>query len=449
MTYALAWYASVVLAACPNGPHEPPVRPQVGEFAVEAADRQLADAARRNRSLSDVLMTPSREWVAFVVGSYWPDYDAASAMAVGAYHVPSGRKRQLSFSPLPQPPESRVAMELVRWGDDSCGVVVGLSSPLSEQARSESDDAERSQPLIGRDPPRLQWKRFLWTWNLSTDEVQFVGPWNSAKSMVAEVVQPGRCGLCGTTFVSQGTSRLMVRDKASGRTATVSLRLSRGIHDTDGTTMIATTDPCAFAVCDAHDAHDAEKADLRVYCVDPNAPGGIRWKLAHGDIEAAIGPGIRGAAFLQQRGRTFRSLPLFVHRPVDADVSRTHLLLLRQKDGTIERQYSLPFDAPWPKPPILSPDYKRLVFLHQDILFMGRPPATAEEIGTADFILQFRVVDLESGTFRDTENHYGRLPLCWLQGFLDGERVLLSDDRALWTLDTGNLRLRELFRIAE
>lgn len=64
--------------------------------------------------------------------------------------------------------------------------------------------------------------------------------------------------------------------------------------------------------------------------------------------------------------------------------------------------------------------------------------------------MQFRIVDLDSGKFRDTENLYDKLQLCWLHGFLDNDRAVLSDEHAIWILDTGgNLRLRELFRLNE
>ena len=80
---------------------------------------------------------------------------------------------------------------------------------------------------------------------------------------------------------------------------------------------------------------------------------------------------------------------------------------------------------------------------------MGKLPATAEDVLDAESRQVIRIIDLDSGKFRDTENLYDTMEVCWLRGFLDHERALISDEHALWVLSTirGNLQLRELFRL--
>jgi len=179
-----------------------------------------------------------------------------------------------------------------------------------------------------------------------------------------------------------------------------------------------------------------------VICVDPNSPKGLRWAITKAALEKTVGPGIAGAALLQHVESSGRPLPLFVHRVLNNQCF-SHLLFLDQQSGEVAKRQTIPINVAYPKLPIISPDYRRIVADVSDISEWGKRDNFAMNLP-----LRLRVVDLESGKWRDTENLYEHLQLCWLHGFLNRNAAVLSDEHAVWILDTGiNLRLRELFRL--
>ncbi len=398
----------------------------------------------REFTLSDVLIMPSRKWIAFVVESNHKDATITEPVAVGAYHCLSGRQYQLVFPSLPERFKSRVVIELVSLGANRCGVVVGVSTPAVADEQRRKQQAEIS-PTTGkeRSPRVLQWRRFLWEWDLATNSVRFRGPWDGAMTYIAGFLNLGQCEVCWRRL-PEGNMKgeLKLRDRSSGKTTDIRLGLGIGTLNTDGVTCVPTSSPCALGVCDAS---DIGKGHLEVRCIDPNAPDGIRWRLDERILKDVVGSGVAGAAFLQNVEPSTYPLPLFVHRIINHQCS-SYLLFVDQKMGTVAKQCKMPLNTLYPELPIISPDRKRVVLDVSDLPGTGEQK---EDLAT-DLRTQFRVVDLNSGTFRDTENLYDKLQLCWLHGFLENDRAVLSDEHAIWILDTnGNLRLRELFRLSE
>jgi hypothetical protein len=427
----------------------PPFKPVVEAFAAEKyTQRLLPDGRLREFSIGDVLLMPSHEWIIFLVEGHH-SFDRAEPVAVGAYHVPSGRMRQLVFSSLTKEAKFGMTVEAIMPLErNRCGIVTGLDSPTAVNGLPKKKQIYGSvafEKAKKESPNRFREKALLWEWDLVTDKVRFVGPWESAMTKIAGSLRLGHCEVCWRGLPGANMRGVLeLRDRSSGKTAEISLKVGIGNLETDGVTCAPTSRPYAFAVCDAS---EIDKRRLEVRCVDPNAPDGVRWNLTTMPIESAIGPGILGAAFLQDIEPSVRPLPLFVQRAVKNQCS-TYLLFLDQETGKVVGQHRLPFDILYPSLPIISPDYKRVVFADSGLSVKGKPPAMAEDVLSADFYLRFRVIDLGSEKFRDTENLDDKVQMCWLRGFLDNDRAVLSDEHAVWILDTGrNLRLREVFRL--
>jgi len=357
---------------------QPPFRPIIQEFPAEKYKQFAHGATLKGFSLSDVLLMPSRHWFVFVVESNNEDQDIAEPVAVGSYHVGSGRKRQLVFPLLSEARKSRMLVELVPLEGDCCGVVIGLLCP--------EDDSRGAQ--TGKQHGRLtpRWKRFLWEWDLRTDSVRYVGPWNGALTYTSRFVKVKQCRLCWEALPNGDmTGVLTLADLSSGNVGNVSLNLGIGNLNTDGVTCARTSAPCAIAVCDAS---GIDKGRLQVICVDPNSPKGLRWAITKAALEKTVGPGIAGAALLQHVESSGRPLPLFVHRVLNNQCF-SHLLFLDQQSGEVAKRQTIPINVAYPKLPIISPDYRRIVADVSDISEWGKRDNFAMNLP-----LRLRVVDL-------------------------------------------------------
>jgi len=435
------------LSALPDADQRQESVPIITEFQRDKYRHVPGDGVRRYL-LSDVLLMPSRDWVVFVIESNNCDPCLFDANALGSYHVPSGRTRQLTFPPLAKRDQSRILMELLPLGRNQCGVVVAKGTPVTPNHERIPGQQSRGSPAADgqRSPNGYRWERFLWQWDLLTDKASFIGRSDGALGCIARVVRQQQCELAWTSCPGGNLrGELMVRDRSSGNATRALLRLGIGSLHIDGVTFAPTSKPCAFATCDASDIN---KRRLEVFCIDPNARSGIRWRVTLRDLENIIGGGISGAALLQDVESSARPLAVFAQRTV-SNQSSSYLLFLEQETGRIAGHRKLPFHRAYPNLPIISPDQKRVVFLDYHLSVMGKLPATAEDVLDAESRLVIRIIDLDSGKFRDTENLYDTMEVCWLRGFLDHERALISDEHALWVLSTirGNLQLRELFRL--
>ncbi len=439
-----AWTAVLTFAAPVFAQHEAPVQPVVQEFA-EMQYRQETVCAGQSRRyfLSDVLLLPSREWIAFVVEGNHNDSEWTEPVAVGIYHVASGRKRQFAF-PLHRDLAQRwVAAELISLDAHRCGIVVAFS-PLFGDERAERPAQEGNVRTSERRPSRnaADWHYFLWEWNLTSDEVRFRGALNQVVSYIAPYIKLGECEVSWRrTSADKLDGDLSLRDRSSGGTAAARLRLGQGSLYSDGVTCAPTSRPCAFAVCDAL---DVGKGAVEVRCIDANAPGGIRWRIGKGNLEAAVGAGVVGAAFLPNVESSTLPLPLFVHRIVD-EKCFSHLLFLDQKTGDIAiRKYRLPLDTLYPELPVMSRDNKHLAIGACETVEVN------EDGGLVRYCckVQVRVVDLDSGESRKMEDLSDTLVTPSLRGFLDDDRLVLFDEGEIVLFDMrGKPHLKRLVQM--
>jgi hypothetical protein len=269
---------------------------------------------------------------------------------------------------------------------------------------------------------------------------------------LVESVQLSRCTLCwGTRFDGSGRRNVEIRDIKTGMSATVALRPVLQFQPNTMETYAATSSPCAFAVCNPY---GVSRSHFQVYCVDPNVSGGIRWSVDSPGLEGSAGPRAVSAAFARHLTSPCRYLPLFVNCINKDDVS-SYLMFLDEGTGAVLRRFKLPGNVLDSVLPIISPD-NRLVVADVSLERFGIPQsklAVDDWWKLSDdewFRTQFRVIDLESGNVRNTQNLYGRIACRFLQGFLGADRALLADDYALWVLEIGKeVRLTELFRISD
>ncbi len=410
-------------------------------------------------SLGQAYIAPSCEWIAFRISDNLQTIGRSRIHVVGAYHVSSGRTRQLAFPAASGKSawSTWVAEDLrpafVPMGGNRLGIVSEHLHPNPQEAGSRDGGAA----MIGICPPAnpdsastdVKAKYFLWEWDLDADGVRLVGPWDFSMTPIARAIQLQQSRICwtsgGNTLALSGPFRssdenawngeLALLDLKSRKSTRVKLDTRTFVMDTDGQTYAPTTAPCAFAVSDP-----VPKDGLRVYCVDPNVPNGIRWKLDNATLEAAVGPRIEEGGFFHQIGFPCHELPLVV-RSLRNNKFSLHLVFLDEKTGRITRHSRIPLDPMDGDLPIISRDKRRIV---ADVSLMDNENEDEDD----DFRTVFRVIDLDSGNYRDSENVADDIDSNGLVGFLDDDRAVVSDAVGIWVLDTGkDLRLTRLFQL--
>lgn len=425
--------------------------PVIEEFSTQKYKEYRWDPILRSYSLGHVGLTPSHEWIVFAINSNLSAVDRSEVVAFGACHVSSDRKRQLVFSPsLGHPAQTaRLVIGLHSGFVPLGGNRIGIVTERFPADRTSSEQSSGSCMEIGPDRPeaegsrasaRVQVTYSLWEWDLDRDIVRHVGAWNYAMLPIVQVLQLGQCYLSWSLAGEATSGELSILDLASCNRTMVRLSPEVYVSESSGETYAPTADPCAFAVC-APSPPDS----VRVYCVDPNASNGIRWTWGKDAQKDAVGGKIEEAAFLQNVQFPCRELPLLVYSLIGQKYF-VRLVFLDARTGKSIRQNTISIDVLALQLPIISGNNKRLV---ANISGLSNPDQQSDPL-ESDSCTRLRVIDLESGKYRDTENIYERLQLCWLRGFLDNDRAILSDEHAVWLLDTERgLRLEEFFRLNE
>lgn len=431
--------------------------PVIEEFSGQKYKEWTWDPTFRGYSLGEVCITPSREWIVFLIHGNLRRPDRDEPVAVGAYRVSSGLKRQLVFS-LPRGESAwttqileSLRRDFVPMGGNRVGIVT-MHMPLHRKdgepdrgTCAATGPVSLGNPEGGNAPAPAREKYFLWEWDLERDNARLVGPWDYAMISIAQVLDLGQCNICWTSDRESTNGELRLFDLASRKNTMVSLNPEVQVAAIVMQTYARTADPCAFAVCDP-----LPPDGVQVYCVDPNAPNGIRWRWDKAALQDAVGPNIKEAGFLRKVSHPCQQLPLLVYSySVDGKKCSVYLVFLDERTGRIARGSKIPLDVSVTLP-IISSDNRWLVDNIDGL--DGLEDEGEHEDSSEDGLLctRLRIIDLDSGKYRDTANLYKQMQLCWLGGFLDGDRAVLSDEHAVWILDTGkDLRLRELFRLNE
>jgi hypothetical protein len=410
------------------------------------SERQIG-RIRYSFQLCDGVVMPFRQWLVFTVSEARESEDATELVsrivAVGAFQVSSGRMRQLTIPPPGVQHESTMVFAgdpMVPMGRNCCGVVLREGVPTIRipvgKAGNVSAREQNCDERHGNDVQRAgATSCSLWKWELDDNVVHHVGPWNDEMTRVASAIgleQVQIAWRCDTRDPMQG--EFCVTDQRSKNTTSVRLQTSSRASLYNSQTFTATADPHAFVVCDAW-ATDK----LAVFCVDPNQPGGLRWKWHKDDLEARVGLGIQGAAFLSKTSFPTQRALLLVDVIRDNRAS-TQLFVLDPAEGKIVKQCRLPGDYIWmslPDTGAISPDARRLAFT------VLKSPQTLDT--------RLIVADLDSGSTRESGNLTEVIEgIAGIWGFVNDTQMIVSDASRIWLLDTsGDLKLKELFCLTE
>jgi hypothetical protein len=418
-------------------------RPNIGEFPRDEYARSIWNPAWHGYSVSRAFVHSSRDWIIFSVQSTFEDHKLSCVVGIGAYHLPSGALRHFSFSP----PSRNTGWKMMiddQLGfvplDRNCFLIPCILSVSNVPASGEPKAASGmdTENRLGQSQHKSQ----FWEWDLAEGKARLWGRSDKIPVRVARAVRLERCGLCARSLSNSDAMAAIVgvRDRLSGKSVEVELKLACRALSTASQTYAATGDPCAFAVCNAWDLESDGKLD--VFCVDPDAQRGVRWRRESGRWGQLVGEKLTGAAFLDNSWDS--SLGIFLMLMTEnKKESASHVFLAKigSAAGSIENQYRLPLPSRcWePEDFAVSPS-KRVVI------------ARMENVDNSDnsVFVRFRIIDLSSSKFRDTARLGGELAFCRLCGFVNETEVVLAGDSTIYLLDTKEgMRVKELLRLGQ
>ena len=420
-------------------------RQEVGSFPRQKYSPFSFEGSERGYSISRAIVMPTREWVVFsVLTSDVKNPERAVVIAIGAYHVSSGQVQHLQFVSAGGRTDSEMYiiddLGFIPLGDNRLMFLTELSQPrvksdvrpVAQEKGTESTRDERSSDISHT--------YHFWEWDLSTKKVRL-----RKEDVPIRVAQAVRLGPCCLSWIARSESdptdgRLSVRDKRSGKVATVDLQLGTRGTLNSSQTYAATGDPCTFAVCNPWNLE--RDRTLEVSCVDPNAPQGIRWRIDKAALEEhALGRQIVGAALLDN---SFDPAPeLYLMLLLMGKDYQYHVVLVRidARAGKVDKEYRLPLDSAFWDPDqfVLSPSKRRVV--------AERHNSDRSDNGV---FTRYRVIELESGNYKDTDVIDWETPIPRLCGFINETDVIIAGDYALSVLNTTDpTQHRELFRLVE
>lgn len=417
-------------------------RPEVGRFPQTKYEQFSLEPRLRGYFIADSVVTPTRDWIVFTVESNMQNPEQAVVVGIVAYQLSSGNVRHLQFSSAVKEQNSDIHIAdgagFIPLGDNRLMFLTELSQ-TQKHAGTRSDVQKMDGVKWSSDDQSsdVSHEYHFWEWDLSTDNVCLRREkGDDVPIRVATAVRLGPCELSWSTSSNADSAggRLGVSDKRSGKSATVGLELGCRASMTNSQTYAATGDPCAFAVCNPRELDSAGTLD--VSCIDPNAPEGIRWRIEKTVLDQhTMGGTIVGAAFLDNSFDPAPELFLMLLLADKNDEKFVVLLRIDATAGRIDRQYKLPLGSPEPEDLVLSPS-KRMIVARV---------STSDELSP-----RYRVIELESGRFRDTNalDDWNDTLFTRLVGFVNEKDVAIAGKHAIYVLETtGQLQQRELFRL--
>ncbi len=407
------------------------IRPCPGEFDRSYWSQRWSEGRSDSFSfprfqLCGGVVLRSQNWLVFTIGEVLTIEDGSGAsrrmlrtVAVGAFELDTGRMRQLTLPIADEQQELRMVFSgdpLVPISSHHCGIVLRKATPaagvgVNAQTGDESREADATCCA-------------LWIWDLNANTVEFAEPLVAGETRLVaaiglDLIKAGWKPDAGDGDPLQG--KLRVTDPDSQKTACVRLQSATRVSLYDSQTFATTGDTHAFAVCDAW------TDELTVFCVDPNALGGRRWSLNKSDLEAIVGPGIEGAAFVSNAYTVLNQQTLLLIDRTHDQAGSTELLVLDLADGTIGQQARLSdahSSGGLPEVAALSADVRRLAFPFYKTAAMSD--------------IRLVVVDIDSGVVRESadlsESIEGLLSI-W--GFADNTKVILADYSRVFIIDSG------------
>jgi hypothetical protein len=394
--------------------------------------------------LSSVRVMPSGKWVMFAISKYAqsPTHTQSENVALGALHVDTGRTLQLTVPERQD--ETRPKLSLagdpatLPLDDTHCGVILVTSSSPVEFYSGRGANAYTIQfddsGLEGGNRHRhthssASHQSVLWEWGLDANAVRRIGPWHPALTRVAGTLDLWRCNAKWTAPDDYAASGYLEWTDPMVPTGKAKCRLKKGSRDlfAEKESYAPAAQPSVLTLCDAENPSETE-----IYCLDPQSLGGIRWKWGPSDLVAIVGDRVQNAAFLPNLTYPTRQIPLLVGARRDNN-EIVQLLFVDSSNGRCADRHTLSIS--WPVMlPVISPDAKRIVC-----------PMCDDTDGAAN---RFCTIDLGTRQIRTTRNLIGVMDYVFAWGFIDNDRVIVSDSHAIWELDTrGCMRMRELFRL--
>jgi hypothetical protein len=405
------------------------MRPCPGEFDrsywSERWNEGRSDSFSFSRfQLGDGVVLRSGRWLVFTIGEILTIEDGRGAsrrilrtVAVGALELDTGRMRQLTLPIADEQQEFRMVFSgdpLVPLGSHHCGIILRKTAP----AAGVGVPAQNGDQVREADATCCA----VWIWDLNANTVEFAGPLVEGVTRLVSAIglDPIKAGWkpdAGDPMQGE----LRVTDPDSQKTACVRLVSAQRVSLYSSQTFATTGETHAFVVCDAW------TDELTVFCVDPNALGGRRWSLNKGDLEAIVGPGIQGAAFVSNAYTVLKHKTLLLIFRIHDEVGSTEILVLDLADGTTGPQARLS-DAHssglLPEIAALSADARRLAFPFY------------KDAATSD--VRLAVVDVDSGVVRESANLRESIDgLLWVWGFADSTKVILADYSRVCIIDSG------------
>ena len=344
---------------------------------------------------------------------------------IGAYHIPSRVVRHLGFAAAGKNGYSRVRIE------DASGFAIldkdrFLFSTELLAKKTTAKTETTVPPLrsdLGSDSHRDE---RLWDWDLRLNKARPWGPNEFVPIRLARAVRLTDCKLVwkSTNASPSIDGTATVVDSHSKKSAAVTLHLGCRASAMDSQTFAATENPSVFAVCDAWNVEVDGRLD--VYCVDPNAAGGIRWRIDKNALALPLGLTITGAELLDNGADPTSGLFLLLKGVNKDRESCVFALRMNAITGRVDKSIRLPINDNFTEPNdvAISPNKRILV---------ARAPSL--DRSNAEDYVRFRVVDLESGKYRDTRRFSGELAECRLAGFINDRDVILSSDCAIYSID--------------
>ena len=405
------------------------IRPCPGEFDRSYWSERWSEGRSDSYSFprfqfGDGIVLRSQQWLVFTIAEMLTIEDGTGAsrrilrtVAVGAFELDTGRMRQLTLPIADGQQELTMVFSgdpLVPLGSHHCGIVLRKTTP----AAGAGVPAQNGDEAREADATHYA----LWIWDLDANSVEFAGPLIEGVTRLVSAI--------GLDLIKAGwkpdagdpmQGELRVTDPDSQKTACVRLVSAQRGSLYSSQTFATTGDTHAFAVCDAW------TDEVAVFCVDPNALGGRRWSLNKSDLEAIVGPGIIGAAFVSNAYTVLKHKTLLLIFRIHDEVVSTEVLVLDLADGTTGRRARLS-DAHssglLPEIAALSADARRLAFPYY------------KDAAMSD--VRLAVVDVDSGVVGESANLGDSSDgLLWVWGFANSTKVILADYSRVFIIDSG------------
>lgn len=394
--------------------------------------------------LSSVRVMPSGNWLVFTICKYAqsPAGTKSDTVALGALHVDTGRTLQLTIPQQQGEPAPGLSLAgnpaTVPLDSTHCGVVVvTFSSPEEFYSRGGTKGCTIQFDEIGVESGNRRrhthssapHQFLLWEWTLDANAVRRIGPWHPSLTRVAGTCDLWRCNAKWTASDKHAVSGHLEWSDPTVTTRKAQCCLKKGSRDISAQkeSYAPTAQPRGLTLCDAH-----EPSKTEIYCLDPKSPRGIKWQWTPNDLTAIVGETVQDAAFLPNLTYPTRQIPLLVGARRD-NSEIVQLLFVDSSSGRCAGRHTLSIG--WPVMlPVMSPDAQRIVC-----------PMYDDTDGAAN---QFCVIDLETRQIRTTRNLIDVMDYVFAWGFIDNDRVIVSDSHAIWELDTrGSLQMTEVFRL--